>query len=193
MNHTIEENLDYVRSAVGRPNRPMPLSIALTWSTYLIVGLTAIDLGLRWGPWFMMAGMPIALTLDALFNRRENRKKGIFGSYEDTLELWSNIIFVIGYLIVIGLSMVGHLNWQALHSIIALLVGIHLSNAGLQMRRRQKLYFNRIIFLGLLYMSGAIVMAFQSRWVWTAIAWITAIVFLSLTSIFTSKSQTADG
>ena len=141
----------------------------------------------------MMAGMPIALTLDALFNRRENRKKGIFGSYEDTLELWSNIIFVIGYLIVIGLSMVGHLNWQALHSIIALIVGIHLSNAGLQMRRRQKLYFNRIIFLGLLYMSGAIVMAFQSRWVWTAIAWITAIVFLSLTSIFTSKSQTADG
>ncbi len=189
MEHTLEENLDYVRGAIQRQPQTMPLAAASLWSAYLIVGLTAIDLRAWWAPWFMMLGMPTALVIDAFILRTARRKEGVVGSREVIIDIWSSFVFILGYMIVIGLAMTGRLSWEAMHSMIAVIVGTQIYNGGLTMQRGLKPSLNRVMLLGLLYMAGAIAMAFQPQWIWTSLAWITAIVFFSMTPLFASKGK----
>ena len=192
MENKLEENLNYVRDAIERQARPVSLAAAFNWAIYLIVGLTALDLRLSWAPWFMLFGMPIALGIDAFAERRARQREGILGSREHAFDLWSSLAFVLAYFIVIGFSMAGHIPWQSLNSIIALIVGLHLYNGGLSMQRKLKPVFSRVMALGLLYMAAAIAMMFQSQWVWTSLAWVTAGILFSLTAPFATKREAID-
>jgi hypothetical protein len=160
----ISQDLQFVRDAVAKreTRHRMPSIIGVYWAAYILIGYPMLDFSPRVGGMFLMVAGIIGGIFSGWIGRREALRRGERDSVEGRREAAHWYSLFIAIVAVIALSIIHHVDGNAMGQYVTLMVGIVYFLAGVH-------YDRNFIWLGLLMIGGTIGISFLPSYGWTAL------------------------
>jgi len=159
----VEGDLRFVRDALASSDRPKsPAALYFLWAAAVLVGFVLVDFRQALvGPYWAVAG-PVGFIVSAYIGWRHARRTGQVSAADGRRHLlhWG------GMLLAIALAMLmpsrGVLPWEALNSVILLILALGYFTAGVHGERP-------FIWVGALMGVGYVVVTLVSAYAWTMV------------------------
>lgn len=158
----LEDDLHFVRNAVERQQMGvMPLSIAILWSGFVLLGFTMLDLRPAVGGVILFVGAPLCYLMSLRLGTSSARAAGIRDSISGTLHLlhWGTLLLSSGVLLLVAMR--NDLPGEVVGQIFLVLSGVVYILGGVHFRIRA------LVGVGLAMMGLAALLTYLERWGWT--------------------------
>src|SRR2546423_6394270 len=160
----ISQDLQFVRDAVSKreTRHRMPSILGVYWAAYILIGYPMLDFNPKVGGMFLMIAGILGGIFSGWIGRRESIRRGERDCAEGRREAAHWYSLVIAIVAVIVLSIINHVDGNAMGQYVTLMVGIVYFLAGVH-------YDRNFIWLGLLMIGGTIGISFLPHYGWTAL------------------------
>lgn len=170
----MQQDLAYIRRAVEqRGDQRTPLSVALVWSAYALIGFPWLDFDPERAAWFLILASPVAFGISWVFGWRAAWRLGEWDSEVGRRQglHWGG--FFLAFAAVLAMAFAGQISGNALGQVILILVGWTYYLAGVHLGVRL------FLWLGPLMILGAVALTYIDRWGWTMIGVLLAIALVA--------------
>ena len=130
----LKSDIGYVRKAMDRSERtPSPRAIYFLWAAIVLIGFPLADFAPRYVPVFWSIAGPGGGLLSAFLGWRHARRVGQLDRSTGNRHMahWAAMLAAIFSIVVLG--MVGSMNWDYMHQLILLVIGLSYFLAGLHL------------------------------------------------------------